>query len=180
MLNFAAPTQAAKASPKELDLITAAQRGDISAFNQLVRAHQELAYRFVFHLLDDARAAETLTQRVFENAYAQIRRWNGDAFRIWILRMALQQCQRAPHRQIQNSLAQHAPLEMGMASLSFQERVICVLGDVLGVSEHEIARITNLSINVVRATRRRARLQLRAVLQINGLALNSTERISEN
>ncbi len=171
MLNLAASTRSHTASPKELDLITAAQRGDISAFNQLVRAHQDIAYRFAFHVLENASAAERATQNAFESAYRQIRRWKGETFRVWLLRLVMQECrQLRPRTHTAHSFAS-LPIEIGLAALNWDERIICILADVLGLDDNDISEITNASVNSVRAARSRARRQIRDVLQIHSAAV---------
>src|SRR5215203_311680 len=98
-------SEATNVPARELDLISAAQRGDISAFNQLVRAYQEPVYRLAFHVLDDAAAAEQATQNAFESAYRTIKHWKGEELKLWLLRIAVLQCKhrkrtvrfRAPH-----------------------------------------------------------------------------------
>jgi DNA-directed RNA polymerase specialized sigma24 family protein len=160
----------------ELDLIAAAQRGDISAFNQLVRAHQDLAYRLAFHLLDDASRAELVTQRTFESAYSRIRHLSGEEFRIWVLRIVVSECshafRRSPNGRAQGTLtATFLPIEMGLAALNWNERVICVLADVLSLQDEDIVRITKGSLGSIRATRGRARRQIRDVLKITGAAV---------
>ncbi len=165
MLNLAV-TAYPNTSSKELDLITAAQRGDLSAFNQLVRAHQELAYRFAFHVSENAPAAERATKNAFESAYRHIRRWKGEPFRVWLLRLVLRECKRMRIRTHAANVLAPTPLEIGLAILNWDERVICVLADVLGLTDDEISDITDAPENHIRAKRSRARKQIRDVLQL--------------
>jgi RNA polymerase sigma-70 factor (ECF subfamily) len=152
----------------ELDLIAAAQRGDISAFNQLVRAYQELAYRVAFHLLDDRHTAEVVTGRTCEVAYRQIRHCKGAAFKIWLLQILIQQCRRTDKFSHAVASGPRLPVELGLQTLSMDERIICVLGDVVGLTEQEISQITRLPAAVLRVKRGQARRQLRDVLGIYG------------
>lgn len=152
---------------RELDLISAAQRGDISAFNQLVRAYQETAYRLAFYVLDHAAAAEQATQSAFETAYRTIKQWKGQELKLWLLRIVVEQCKRvARFRGAHENGYAHSPLEMGLAVLAPDERVICVLSDMLGLNDGEIAQITGANLNEIRGKRSRARLQIRNVLQL--------------
>ncbi|MCC7163357.1 MAG: sigma-70 family RNA polymerase sigma factor [Anaerolineae bacterium] len=159
---------------RELDLISAAQRGDISAFNQLVRAYQEPVYRLAFHVLDDSGAAEQATQTTFETAYRTIKRWKGEPIKVWLLRNVIRQCKRldravrfrAPH----SGAVVHSPIEMGLAVLTPDERIICVLADIMGLNEQEISRITDMDTANIRSKRHRARLEIRNVLQFAGTA----------
>lgn len=165
----------------ELDLITAAQRGDISAFNQLIRTYQELAYGVAYHLLDDVGAAETATQRACETAYRRIRTWNGDEFKLWLLGIVTQECKRAERLPRGTFSGAQSPIQMGLQVLPIEERVVCVLGDVIGLGEEEIARLTQVPVETLRTVRGRARRQMRDVLQLNGvLAGNVTAAVGSN
>ena len=167
-------TQATNVPPRELDLISAAQRGDVSAFNQLVRAYQEPVYRLAFHVLDDIAAAEHATKSAFEMAYSNIKHWKGEELKSWLLRLAVQQCKRSMRtvrfRASHPSGYAHTPLEMGLAVLTPDERVICVLADVIGLSDREISYITNADVTSIRNKRSRARLQIRDVMQFAATA----------
>ena len=72
--------------------ILAAQKGDISAFNQLVRAYQTLAYRTAYRVLGEAPSAEDATQDAFVYAYKHIREYRGGSFKAWILRIVTNAC----------------------------------------------------------------------------------------
>lgn len=174
-LQSSTPAQARDVSSRELDLISAAQRGDVSAFNQLVRTHQELAYQFAFYVLDDAHAAERATACAFETMYRQIKHWKGEAFRISLLRTVIEQCKHAARfRNRAKSAPAESLVELGLATLAPNERVMCVLADVLGLADGEIAQITNAPLSTVRAQRSHARRQIRDVLQIHGAAREPT------
>ena len=76
----------------EKAVILAAQKGSISAFNQLVRTYQALAYRTAFRVLGDAPAAEDATQDAFVSAYKHIREYRGGSFKAWLLRIVTNAC----------------------------------------------------------------------------------------
>ena len=46
----------------ELDMIAAAQKGDVPSFNQLVRAFQSIVYHTAYRVLGDGDAASDATQ----------------------------------------------------------------------------------------------------------------------
>lgn len=171
-------TQATNVPARELDLIAAAQRGDVSAFNQLVRAYQEPVYRLAFHVLDDVAAAEQATQSTFETAYRTIRHWKGEELKVWLLRIAVQRCKQGERhirfRAPQTGEHTHTPIEMGLAVLAPDERIICVLADMLELNDHAISYITNADVASIRSKRSRARLQIRHVLQFAATAQMET------
>jgi len=76
----------------EKAFILAAQKGDISAFNQLVRAYQTLIYRTAYRVLGEGAAAEDATQDAFVSAYRHIRAYHGGSFKAWLLRIVTNAC----------------------------------------------------------------------------------------
>src|SRR5712692_8749870 len=76
----------------EQALINTAQKGDVAAFNQLVRAHQTLVYRTAYRVLGDLPAAEDATQDAFISAFKHIRSYHGGSFKAWLLRIVTNAC----------------------------------------------------------------------------------------
>jgi RNA polymerase sigma-70 factor (ECF subfamily) len=76
----------------ELEFIAAAQKGDAAAFNQLVRAYQEVVYRTAYRVLGDRAPAEDATQDAFISAFKHIRSYRGGSFKAWLLRIVTNAC----------------------------------------------------------------------------------------
>ena len=76
----------------EKAFILAAQKGDISAFNQLVRAYQTLVYRTAYRVLGESASAEDATQDAFVSAYKHLRSYRGGSFKAWLLRIVTNAC----------------------------------------------------------------------------------------
>jgi RNA polymerase sigma-70 factor (ECF subfamily) len=76
----------------EKAFILAAQKGDISAFNQLVRGYQTLVYRMAYRVLGEGASAEDATQDAFISAYKHIRAYRGGSFKAWLLRIVTNAC----------------------------------------------------------------------------------------
>jgi RNA polymerase sigma-70 factor, ECF subfamily len=72
----------------EAILVEAAQRGDLSAFNQLVLAYQDDLYGWVFSYVKDMETAVDVTQQAFITAYQKIHTLRYGSFRAWIFRIA--------------------------------------------------------------------------------------------
>lgn len=68
-------------------MISLASKGDLDAFNQLVLAHQDLAYHHAYALLGDPAMAEDLAQESFIRAFQNIVSFRGGSFRAWILKI---------------------------------------------------------------------------------------------
>lgn len=76
----------------EKALITAAQQGDIDAFNSLVLAYQNMTYNLAYRILGDGDAAADATQDAFLSAYRAIGRFRGGSFKAWLLRIVTNAC----------------------------------------------------------------------------------------
>jgi RNA polymerase sigma-70 factor (ECF subfamily) len=76
----------------EKTFILAAQKGDISAFNQLVRTYQTLVYRTAYRVLGEGPSAEDATQDAFVSAYKHLREYRGGSFKAWLLRIVTNAC----------------------------------------------------------------------------------------
>jgi RNA polymerase sigma-70 factor, ECF subfamily len=76
----------------EKALILAAQKGDVSAFNQLVRAYQTMVYRTAYRVMGESASAEDATQDAFVSAYKHIRAYRGGSFKAWLLRIVTNAC----------------------------------------------------------------------------------------
>jgi RNA polymerase sigma-70 factor (ECF subfamily) len=71
----------------EEQLILAAQKGDLDAFNRLVVSYQGLAFNLAFRLLNGDSSAEDITQDAFISAYKSLRSFRGGSFKAWLLRI---------------------------------------------------------------------------------------------
>ena len=76
----------------EKALITAAQQGDVDAFNRLVLAYQNMTYNLAYRILGDGDAAADATQDAFLSAYRGIGRFRGGSFKAWLLRIVTNAC----------------------------------------------------------------------------------------
>jgi RNA polymerase sigma-70 factor, ECF subfamily len=70
------------------NLVLAAQKGDLDAFNQLVTRHERAVYSVCLRMLRDASLAEDATQDAFIRAWNSIDSFRGGIVRPWILRIA--------------------------------------------------------------------------------------------
>ena len=76
----------------EIQLILAAQRGELDAFNHLVTSYQGLAFNVAYRLLGDAASAEDATQDAFISAFRNLHRYRGGSFKAWLLRIVTNGC----------------------------------------------------------------------------------------
>ena len=166
---------------RENDLIIAAQRNDLRAFNQLVLNYQGLAYNVARHILGDADAAADATQDSFLKAYRAIRRYQGGSFKAWLMRILTNTCYdrlRAGRRHPVHSFdelesadewvpwltdrhekpAEYAErkelgraIQMGMRTLPAEQRTVILLSDIEGFSYEEITQVTGMAMGTVKS-----------------------------
>lgn len=82
-------------NPDDSDAVLAARaiKGDRSAFNQIVRRHQEPLYRFIRRYVGDADEAYDLLQETFVSAWRALGRYDpGRPAATWLRRIALNKC----------------------------------------------------------------------------------------
>ncbi|OAN47488.1 RNA polymerase subunit sigma-24 [Chloroflexus islandicus] len=77
---------------EEQRLISAAQAGDLEAFNQIVRLYETRVYNLCYRMLGDADAAADATQDAFIAAFRNVRNFRGGVFKAWLLRIATNAC----------------------------------------------------------------------------------------
>jgi RNA polymerase sigma factor (sigma-70 family) len=85
---------AAKAAEGSLSddrmLVHCAQRGDLAAFDELVRRYQERIYATVYHMTANHEDANDLAQESFIKAYQALKSFKGDSgFFTWLYRIAV-------------------------------------------------------------------------------------------
>jgi RNA polymerase sigma-70 factor (ECF subfamily) len=71
----------------EDNLVLAAAKGDLEAFNQLVLNYQDLAYNHAFSILGDPASAEDAAQDGFIKTFQGMNTFRGGSFRSWLLRI---------------------------------------------------------------------------------------------
>ena len=77
--------------PEESNLVERARRGDVQAFEQIVQAHQSIAFRTAYLVTGNAADAEEAAQDAFVKAYRALGRFRAGApFRPWLLQIVVQ------------------------------------------------------------------------------------------
>ena len=178
----------------ETELIAQSQQGDVHAFNRLVERYQGQVYALCYRLLGDVGAAEDACQEVFLSAFRGIRRYRGESFAGWLLRIARNECYdqlRARRRHISLDTAQEdmnvaprlfvdpseAPEERALRSelaqtlerllqaLPPDQRLVVVLRDVQGYGFPELLAATGWPPGTIKSRLSRGRARLRTALQ---------------
>jgi RNA polymerase sigma-70 factor, ECF subfamily len=169
----------------ELELVRAAQAGDLAAFEGLYRATVGLVHALCLRMAGNAALAEELTQDVFVRAWQKLGMFRGEsAFATWLTRLTVnvvlseRRARRTRDEHVAltgdlEALAGAAPdarpgtaldLERAIRTLPPQARHVFVLHDVEGWGHADIARRTGLAVGTCKAHLHRARRLLREVL----------------
>ncbi len=174
-------------------LVQQALAGDLDAFNQLVEHYQGYLFALTVRVVNDRDAAADAVQEAFFNAYRNLSRLRGDAFRPWMTRIALnaatdilRQRKRKPASPFpeweDESWQPPAPesdepdreairrsrgraLAAALAQVTEDQRAAIVLYDVEGFDYQEIADMTGVSLGTVKSRIHRGRLALRGLLE---------------
>lgn len=171
----------------DTSLIRDAKAGDVRAYEQLVRSHQQVVLRVAYLVIRDHAEAEDATQEAFVKAYRALDRLAADrSFRPWILAIvrneALNRRRRAgrqAHLQVRvaseavsgdaaqspESLAiaadRHRQLLAAVDRLPERYRQVVGLRFLVGLSEAETATTLGVPLGTVKSRTTRALQRLR-------------------
>jgi len=76
----------------EKELITAAQRGDLNAFNSLILSYQNLLFGIALRMLNDEDTASDAVQEALISAFSKFRTFRGGSLRSWLARVTVNAC----------------------------------------------------------------------------------------
>ena len=166
------------------------QRGDINAFEVLVRRHEKAIFNLVYRMLGDYDDAAEISQEVFLSAYRAIGQFRGEAnFSTWLYRIAVNHA--STRRKSTNSRQKRlVPLDGGemideaqigpsetLEKKELRERVqralnelepedatVILLRDLQDIPYEEVARMLEIPVGTVKSRLHRARQALKARL----------------
>src|SRR5271170_2202518 len=74
----------------EMDLVRRAQRGDLDAYDELVKRYQERIYATIYHMTSNHEDANDLAQDSFIKAFQALKSFKGGStFYTWLYRIAV-------------------------------------------------------------------------------------------
>jgi RNA polymerase sigma-70 factor (ECF subfamily) len=148
-------------------------RGDVSAFNDLMRAHQDRVFAICLRMLRDREAALDATQDTFITVFRKVDRFSGhSAFSTWLYRVAVNTCYdqaRRRGRQAAEPLPEDGgpaddrtaasldsaelrpDLEAALAALPAEFRAAVVLCDAEGLALQTVAEILGVPVGTVKS-----------------------------
>jgi RNA polymerase sigma-70 factor (ECF subfamily) len=171
-------------------LIQRAKDGDPTAYEELVRSYQEVAFRTAFLVTRNAADAEDVTQEAFLKAWRALRRFRlGAPFRPWLLRIVTNEAlnrrrsvrlrlrlwerARADGREgdavpspstAPEAAAERRKLLQAIDALPESHRIVFAYRHILGLSEAEVAHVLSLPVGTVKSRNARALTTLREEL----------------
>jgi len=177
--------------PTDDALARQAQNGDLAAFNELIEHQSPALYRVVRRMCSDRPEAEALTQEAFLRAWEHLAQWKADQpFWPWLVRIAMNAARDAlkksrpldfvdlpvdPAETIMTAdPGPEAALEQAdlvtrlnaaVERLPVPYRMAVTLRYQAELSYDDLAAALNLPVNTVRTHLRRAKQQLRELLE---------------
>jgi RNA polymerase sigma-70 factor (ECF subfamily) len=162
-------------------LVRAAQRGDLDAFGELMRRHEQPTFRLALRMLGSSSEAEDAAQDSFLKAWRSLPRFQGtSSFSTWLYRITTNRClniiaARRPTDTLDETRAgdgRHDPaaraqqreeldaLTASIGRLPAEQRAALVLREFEGLSYDEVADVLQISLAAVKGRIHRARLQI--------------------
>lgn len=174
----------------ERDLIARAQRGDLQAYESLVRRYEQLAFRAAYLITHDAPEAADAAQDAFLRAYRALQSFKlGQPFRPWLLRIVTNQAlNRVRSEQRRARMAErfaqeirtnpgvpspeHAAEEreqnerllQAVRQLDPTEQTLIALRYFLELPESEVAQTLNVPLGTVKSRLHRTLARLREII----------------
>lgn len=175
-------------------LIALAQAGDRSAYEELIREHQDTVYTLALRLTGDPHEATEVAQQALIRAWRALPDFRGDArLSTWLHRITVNTAwSRRRHLRRRSTLplelAEARPADPGPAdpevageiaelrgslgralgALPVEARAVVVMKDVLGLSHSEIAGTLDISVPAAKVRLHRAHRRLRELLAEEG------------
>src|SRR5262245_43991244 len=81
---------AARQTLDDATLVKRSRRGDMAAYDELIRRYQERIYATIYHMTSNHEDANDLAQETFVKAFQALKSFKGDSsFYTWIYRIAV-------------------------------------------------------------------------------------------
>lgn len=178
----------------EIDsLVQRCQQGELAAFTELFRRYERDVYRLAITILRDERDAEDVVQDVFLRIFERIKVYKGESsFRTWLTAIVVNNCRDKLRRQkVRRALAldwlhgrasaydvaedmwqrqQQKQLWEFVNSLDDKYRLPLILHYIERLPCEDVAAVLDINVSTVYSRLNAARLKLRSLYQLEGLA----------
>ncbi len=152
-------------------LIRAAQQGDATAFEQLVRQYDRAVLRLAVHLTGSQEDGQDMYQEAFLRAYINLGRFRFEcSFYTWIYRIVTNLCldhlrkKNSRGRDLTTTVSPEGEEVCALTRLSPRERVVFELKHYHGLKLRTVAGILNTTEGTIKNTLFRATHKLRLQL----------------
>jgi RNA polymerase sigma-70 factor (ECF subfamily) len=157
----------------DVELIERYLRGDVEAFDELMRAHEDRIFAVCLRMLRDREAALDATQETFVTVFRKADRFAGrSAFSTWLYRVAVNTCYDQARRRKRHDTAPlpnasdpadasaddgfrsaevRPEIEAALAALPDEFRAAVVLSDVEGLALQTVADILEVPVGTVKS-----------------------------
>jgi len=179
----------------DLNLVSQARAGDLTAFEELVRRYRNDVFSLSFHYVRNREEAWDVSQEVFFKAYRALSQFRGDSgFKTWLLRITANHCKDQfkkrkldtirfdeTHREDEAPSTTSGPddtaeaKELGDAivvalnGLSAKHRTAFILREFEGMSYEDMAGVMGCSVGTVMSRLHHARKKLQQSLTRMGV-----------
>jgi RNA polymerase sigma-70 factor (ECF subfamily) len=160
-------------------LIRAAMAGDVGAFEQIVRLHQQSVWRYLRRLLGDPGAAEDVAQETFLRVYRRLPTYAfRSRFSTWVFQIArnagldelrsrarderTRRAVRPVPPTADGAAAARVEIDAALATLPVDQREALLLVEVLGLRYAEAAAVLAVPVGTVKSRVFGARVRLAA------------------
>ena len=173
------------------ELVKKSQLGDKSAFEELVKRHQDLVFSLSFKLTGNRELANDVAQEAFIRAWKAIEKFRGDStFGTWIYRITVNTAwtlrKKAKKHSSLNIEDTQEPvvidekkdpelvainsdlsvvLRKALNQIPLEQRIIVELKNIEGRSHKEIADYLDISVTAAKVRLHRAHQKLRNILE---------------
>jgi RNA polymerase sigma-70 factor (ECF subfamily) len=170
-------------------LVERCRRGDLTAFEELYKAHAGKLFSVACRMIGNPADAEDLLQEIFLSAHRKLEGFRGEsALGTWLYRLTINLCldylrsraartnqltepiddemglYAAGSRSLAENTVDRMDLERAMARLPDGCRAAFVLYDVQGLEHREVAEALGIAEGTSKSQVHKARLRLRAML----------------
>jgi RNA polymerase sigma-70 factor (ECF subfamily) len=164
-------------------LVKAFTRGDVNAFEELMRRHEDRIFALAYRMTGNRSDALDGTQDAFTAAFRNAKKFKGNsAFSTWLYRIAINSCtdllrrrqRQVPVEEVEDrgeapreidDLGLRMELEEALAQLSPDHREAVVMHDVGGYPYEDIAALTGVQLGTVKSRISRGRQKLAEILE---------------
>jgi RNA polymerase sigma-70 factor (ECF subfamily) len=168
----------------DVELVELAQQGDRTAFDELLRRHDDRMRALAFRLLADRHRMDDALQDAYLNAFRGLGKFRpGSDFGPWLYRITYNACIDELRRRKRHPVAAEAAediastqpgpeqvvstseaVRQALADLPIDQRVTVVLVDAEGFDHNQAAEILGVAPGTVASRLHRARTKLRRIL----------------